>query len=90
MIYSPEADILARIERCQGFEWDAGNTDKNWRKHGVTREECEQVFEFGRMFVQPDAEHSHSEERFRAFGSSAAGRLLLLVFTLRNNRVRVI
>jgi len=26
------------------FEWDEGNSYKNWHKHGVEREEAEQVF----------------------------------------------
>ena len=90
MIYNPEADILARIERCQGFDWDAGNLDKNLITHGVTVEECEQVFQSARVFVKSDAAHSQQEERFCMFGSTSEGRLLSVFFTLRDNRIRVI
>ena len=33
-------EFLADLE---GFEWDAGNSDKNWRNHEVRQAEAEQV-----------------------------------------------
>ena len=72
------------------FEWDAGNTEKNWLRHQVSQAECEQVF-FNRPFVvTEDALHSHNEVRFYAWGQTDAGRLLLAVYTLRGEKVRVI
>jgi uncharacterized DUF497 family protein len=32
----------------------------------------------------PDPEHSEEEERLKAFGTSAQGRKLLVIFTLRH------
>lgn len=32
------------LYNCEGFEWDEGNSKKNWIRHQVTRNECEQVF----------------------------------------------
>jgi len=72
------------------FEWDAGNTEKNWLRHQVSQAECEQVF-FNRPFViTEDDLHSHNEARFYALGRTDAGRLLFVVYTLREEKVRVI
>lgn len=29
---------------CEGFDWDKHNVEKNWFRHKVTPEECEQIF----------------------------------------------
>jgi uncharacterized DUF497 family protein len=90
MIYSPEADILARIERCQGFEWDEGNSDKNWLKHGVTNEKCEEVLDRRPIHLDLDRAHSSGEQRFQALGQTSQQRLLFVAFTIRGDRIRVI
>ena len=38
------AGLAALIEALEGFEWDAGNSEKNWKRHQVTQAECEQIF----------------------------------------------
>ena len=65
-----------------GFDWDAGNQGK-CAKHGVSASEVEELFA-GTPAVQPDPTHSTSEERFQAIGSTAAGRYVFLVFTIRS------
>ncbi len=78
------------LSKCEGFEWDAGNADKNWLKHGVSRSECEQAF-FNRPFLAvEDEKHSTAEARYFALGATDAGRRLFIVFTIREQRVRVI
>ena len=32
------------FHKLTGFQWDNGNVEKNWLKHGVTNAESEQVF----------------------------------------------
>ena len=32
------------LDRAAKFEWDDGNSEKNWIRHRVSRQECEQVF----------------------------------------------
>jgi len=32
------------FKKPKEFIWDKGNKDKNWIKHKVTNEECEEVF----------------------------------------------
>ncbi len=74
------------------FEWDEGNSEKNWILHQVTRQETEQVFFNRPLVVDDDVLHSDSEARFYALGRTDAGRLLFVVYTLRGEppRLRVI
>lgn len=84
------ADAADSLAGFTGFEWDAGNAEKNWRRHRVTQSECEQVF-FGRpLVVALDAGHSSAERRYYLLGRTLAGRSLFVVFTRRGDRVRVI
>ncbi len=64
-----------------GFDWDIGNLAK-CRKHGVSVEEIESLFE-GSPRVAPDMKHSAREERFIAIGRGSTGRALFVAFTFR-------
>ena len=64
-----------------GFDWNYGNRDK-CQSHGVSIVEIETIFR-GSIALFPDLQHSKAEERFKAIGRSAAGRHILVVFTLR-------
>jgi hypothetical protein len=72
------------------FEWDKGNKDKNWLKHRVTNEECEEVFFDKNKKILKDVLHSDKEKRFIILGKTKKGRLLFVVFTIRNKKIRVI
>ncbi|MBI2326214.1 BrnT family toxin [Candidatus Collierbacteria bacterium] len=72
------------------FEWDAGNTNKNYEKHLVTNQEAEEVFINQPIVVIADAKHSMTEPRFQALGKTNNSRPLFLSFTIRNNKVRII
>lgn len=78
------------LAECTGFEWDAGNAEKNWRAHRVSQAEAEQVFFNRPVVIAPDMTHSRSEARYAALGKTGAGRRLSLVFTIRGTLVRVI
>ena len=73
-----------------GFQWDQGNIDKNLVKHDVENWECEQVFFNRPLLVLDDPRHSISEKRWAAFGKTDADRLLTVIFTKRDNLIRVI
>lgn len=75
---------------CTGFEWDDGNSEKNWIRHRVIRSECEQVFFNLPLVVREDREHSEGEDRFWALGQTDAGRRLFVVYTFRGDLIRVI
>lgn len=72
------------------FEWDEGNKDKNWRKHKVHFREAEEVFLNKLLKIFPDTKHSIEENRFLAFGVTNKQRYLAIVFTIREEKIRVI
>lgn len=82
--------MKAKIENCEGFEWDEGNSNKNWHLHGVADGECEDVFFNLPLVIAADKSHSENESRFFALGRTDANRRLFIAFTLRNNLIRVI
>jgi uncharacterized DUF497 family protein len=84
------ADALDRLSQSTGFQWDEGNAEKNWLKHGVTQGECEEAFFNTPLLVIADEGHSAAESRFYALGQSDAGRGLFIVFTIRGTLLRVI
>jgi uncharacterized DUF497 family protein len=72
------------------FEWDEGNRVKNWTKHRVLWQECEDVFFNEPLFILPDVKHSDKEERYHALGHTNRDRLLFMSFTIRKGNIRVI
>ena len=78
------------LEEPIEFLWDKGNFDKNLSRHNVTNEEIEQVFWDDDKKIHIDHKHSETEERHILLGRTFAGRILFIVFTLRNSKVRVI
>ena len=72
------------------FEWDEGNSQKNWKRHRVSIPECEQVFFNKPLAVRLDPGHSSEEVRYFAFGKTDAGRRLAVVFTIRRGCLRVV
>jgi uncharacterized DUF497 family protein len=73
------------------FDWDQGNSSKSVTKHGVEADEVESVFELklgasmGTQITPPV-----EEERLCVVGPSLKGRLISVVFTLRDGKVRPI
>lgn len=78
------------VEKCEGFDWDDGNSNKNWHLHSVTDGECEDVFFNLPLIIVSDKKHSKSETRFFALGRTDANRWLFIVFAVRNKLIRVI
>jgi hypothetical protein len=74
----------------EGFDWDEGNRDKNYIKHNVSNFECEEIFLNEPLIVLDDPGHSDSEKRFAAFGKTDDIRKLVIIYTLRNNKIRII
>jgi uncharacterized DUF497 family protein len=73
------------------FEWDKGNSTKNSSKHGVTIDEIESVFSL-KMGVPVGRQITPAvdEERLCVVGPSQEGRMLSVVFTIRDGHVRPI
>jgi hypothetical protein len=60
------------------FEWDPKKASENERKHGVTFEEAESVFEDQFAILLDDPDHSSEEARFLLLGLSARLRTLVV------------
>ncbi len=83
-------DFAALTAQLVGFDWDRGNAEKNWTRHGVSRAEAEEVFFNRPVLLAEDATHSAHERRYNLLGLSNRGRRLSVIFTVRQNLVRVI
>ena len=79
-----------RLRDCTGFEWDEGNATKNWELHDVSGTECEQVFFNRPLFARRDTGHSETEGWLFVLGRTDGGRLLFVVFTIRQEQIRII
>ena len=71
------------------FEWDNAKNRANLTKHGVDFADAVAVFEDDLALTRPDTE-SRGESRFVTLGVDGFGRLLVVVFTERETRVRII
>lgn len=72
------------------FEWDRKKAKYNLRKHGVSFEEASTVFDDVLAAFYEDPDHSIHEKRFLMIGTSVRGRLLIIAFADRNQRIRII
>lgn len=83
-------DLDFDIVKIEGFIWDKGNIEKNKAKHNVDKDECEEVFLNQPLRVFDDEVHSNLEKRYGALGKTSKDRKLVVFFTIRNDRIRVI
>jgi uncharacterized DUF497 family protein len=71
-----------------GPEWDARKSAANLRKHGVGFADAATVLHDDYAITIP--EEGADEERFVTTGMDALGRVLVVVYTWRESRVRII
>ena len=83
-------DFPDELAQRTGFQWDAGNADKNWDLHQVSQAECEQIFFNRPILVALDDTHSQGKPRYAVVGRTNAGRRLSVIVTIRETLVRVI
>ena len=72
------------------YEWDEDKASSNLRKHRVGFQEGATVFHDPLVATQPDPDHSFDEQRYIAIGRSVRGRVLVVVFTERGDKLRLI
>lgn len=72
------------------FEWDRGKDSANRRKHGIGFAEASTVFGDPLSITIPDPDHAFGEERFVIIGNSSQHSLLIVVHTIREERIRLI
>src|SRR3989344_6608654 len=78
------------LRKIRGFEWDKGNVEKSYEKHGITPKEAEKIYLDDNLQVEQDVQHQEVEERFVAIGKIQENKVLFVVFTIRKDKVRVI
>lgn len=71
-----------------GFEWDIRKAASNLRKHGVDFADAAAAFSDESAVTIPD--EYPEEERFVTMGMDALGRLLVVTYTWREDRIRII
>ena len=81
---------MDEIPNIQGFQWDEGNAEKNLVSHQVTRSEIELVFFSVPVVIDESFPQQDRESRYYALGQTDAGRMLFVVFTIRDQLIRVI
>jgi len=72
------------------FEWDAEKARENEQKHGVTFLEASEVFDDDLSSAVRDPDHLADEERYLIFGIDKQGRHVVVSYTERGDRVRLI
>ncbi len=70
------------------YEWDEVKAFVNFRKHGVDFADAVGVFDDPHALSMPDP--SLHEQRFVATGTDFPGRVLVVVYTFRGERIRII
>lgn len=72
------------------FEWDANKQQQNQQKHRISFEEATTVWTDPLALIAPDPTHSIIEKREWIIGKSYESRVLVVVFTMREEIIRII
>jgi uncharacterized DUF497 family protein len=70
------------------FEWDQRKASTNLRKHAVDFADAATVLYDDRAITLSDDEVD--EQRYITIGTDGLGRVLVVIYTLRGERVRII
>ncbi|MFC1620599.1 BrnT family toxin [Candidatus Neomarinimicrobiota bacterium] len=82
------SDETKTENRSDSYEWDPAKSRSNYRKHGVYFADA--VFVFGDDFAIDIPDDYPEEERRVIIGRDAFGRILVVVYTWRENNIRII
>ena len=72
------------------FQWNGNKAQTNLRKHKISFEEAKTIFEDPLSSTIADPLHSEYESRFVQIGMSSMNKILVVVFTDRNDSIRII
>ena len=72
------------------FEWDPAKAEANLKDHGVSFDEATTVFRDTLSITISDPDHSDSEDRFIDMGMSHRMQLLVVSYTERQDKIRII
>ena len=74
------------MDQRNGFEWEADKNESNCRKHSISFQEATALFEGPFLKIRSDRS---GEPRWLALGRSQ-GRIIAVIYTERNGRIRII
>lgn len=72
------------------FEWDLRKAEANFKKHGIRFAESLPVFEDDYAITIADDESDPGEQRFISMGTGVKGRVLVVVYSYRGRKIRII
>jgi uncharacterized protein len=72
------------------FEWDPAKAELNLKEHGISFDEATTVFRDTLSITISDPDHSDSEDRFIDIGMSHRTQLLVVSYTERQDKIRII
>jgi uncharacterized DUF497 family protein len=72
------------------FEWDPAKARANEQKHGVSFFEASEVFDDDHSSAVRDPDQAVDEDRYLIFGMSKDGKYLVVSYTERGDRIRLI
>ena len=70
------------------FEWDERKARTNLRRHRIDFADAATIFEDEHAVTVADEESD--EERYSTIGMDALGRALVVIYTVRDERIRII
>lgn len=71
------------------FEWDDDKANANFKKHGVSFTEAREAFLDENVIEELEDSIFYGEDRWKITGS-IGNRLITVIYTLRNVKVRII
>ena len=72
------------------FEWAPEKAAENLKRHGVDFVEASTIFGDPLEVTIPDPDHSDGEARFLSLGLSVDARVLVVAYTEREGKIRII
>lgn len=72
------------------FEWDKNKAEANLLKHEISFDEAKTVFNDPLYIDFYDPDHSDKEDRYIIIGESQRSRLLIVSYTEREHKTRLI
>jgi uncharacterized protein len=71
------------------FQWDDEKDNKNQDKHGISFDEAQEIFMFP-IIEYEDNRQDYGEVRKIATGRNTENFLMTVVYTFRNDKIRII
>jgi uncharacterized protein len=72
------------------FEWDEVKARENLKRHKVPFDEGKTIFNDPFLLTYPDIDSSEAEERYINIRLSVKNRVLVLIHTERQSKIRII